>query len=320
MRYARLHTFLLTPLSFSQYGSCVGSKGVFLLDVLHKNCCYNNRNWRALDCSVYLIVMFTIAVKVPRKHRGTSPSCSLHPSNLWLRHVNSYSKLLFSTTSTRFSYKRQRQDRSQDRQGTVQHYLLQQTSDRKCDATYYIVLHQLRTNHRIDCDSAKGITYSINYYSVAVSLLSGIHAYWTYCLVAPALSFVSFTPSPSDVRRRRKRAKTCVVAFPIAILSNLTCRFLSFPCFPWDTWPIEVSRQTERLLFLIVFTENLFVFVQVYARATHNANENKTPWGRGGLPYERAGDARRLAQGCKFQGLVSLRVFWAKHHYIQQLR
>ena len=82
---------------------------MFLLDFLHKNCCYNNRNWRALDCSVYLIVMFTIAVKVPRKHRGTSPSCSLHPSNLWLRHVNSYSKLLFSTTSTRFSYKRQRQ-------------------------------------------------------------------------------------------------------------------------------------------------------------------------------------------------------------------
>ena len=36
----------------------------------------------------------------------------------------------------------------------------------------------------------------------------------------------------------------------------------------------------------------------------------------GGLPYERAGDARRLASGCKFQILFSLRVFWAKHHYI----
>ena len=28
--------------------------------------------------------------------------------------------------------------------------------------------------------------------------------------------------------------------------------------------------------------------------------------GRGGLPYERGGDARRLAWGCKFQILVSL--------------
>ena len=37
---------------------------------------------------------------------------------------------------------------------------------------------------------------------------------------------------------------------------------------------------------------------------------------RGGLPYESGGDARRLAYGCKFQILVSLRVFWAKHHYI----
>ena len=37
----------------------------------------------------------------------------------------------------------------------------------------------------------------------------------------------------------------------------------------------------------------------------------------GGLPYERGGDARRLAYGCKFQILVLLRVFWAKHHYIQ---
>ena len=33
-------------------------------------------------------------------------------------------------------------------------------------------------------------------------------------------------------------------------------------------------------------------------------------------PYERGGDARHLAKGCKFQILVSLRVFWVKHHYI----
>ena len=41
--------------------------------------------------------------------------------------------------------------------------------------------------------------------------------------------------------------------------------------------------------------------------------------GRGGgegLPYERCGDARRLAYGCKFRVLVSLRVFIAKHEEI----
>ena len=38
--------------------------------------------------------------------------------------------------------------------------------------------------------------------------------------------------------------------------------------------------------------------------------------GPGGLPYERGGHARRLALGCNFQLLVSLIVFWAKHHYI----
>ena len=32
--------------------------------------------------------------------------------------------------------------------------------------------------------------------------------------------------------------------------------------------------------------------------------------------YERGGDARRLAYGCKFRILVSLRVFWAKRHDI----
>ena len=34
--------------------------------------------------------------------------------------------------------------------------------------------------------------------------------------------------------------------------------------------------------------------------------------GVGGLPYERCGDARRLAYGCKFRVLVSLGVFIAK--------
>ena len=44
---------------------------------------------------------------------------------------------------------------------------------------------------------------------------------------------------------------------------------------------------------------------------------NKTIGGGGGLPHERGGDARRLAWGCKSQILVSPRLFWAKHHYIQ---
>ena len=83
------------------------------------------------------------------------------------------------------------------------------------------------------------------------------------------------------------------------LLFLVTRRLLSFQCFPWDTWPIKVSRQTERILLLILFTENLFVFVQVYARATHHANENKTPPGGGGgggrLPYEKGEDARPLA-------------------------
>ena len=119
-----------------------------------------------------------------------------------------------------------------------------------------------------------------------------------YCLVAPALSFVSFTPSPSNVRRRRKRAKNCVVAFPIAILSNVTCRSLSFSCFPWDTWPIKVSRRTERLLLLIVFTENLLSSSKYVQRQLTMQMKKKLRrrGGEGGgeLPYERGEDARRL--------------------------
>ena len=36
----------------------------------------------------------------------------------------------------------------------------------------------------------------------------------------------------------------------------------------------------------------------------------------GDSAYERGGDARRLASGCKFRILVSLRVFWAKRRHI----
>ena len=41
---------------------------------------------------------------------------------------------------------------------------------------------------------------------------------------------------------------------------------------------------------------------------------------RGGFPYETYGDARRLAWGCKFFILVSLRVFRAKGQYFKPPR
>ena len=41
---------------------------------------------------------------------------------------------------------------------------------------------------------------------------------------------------------------------------------------------------------------------------------------RGGLPYETDGDARRLAQGCTFWILASLRVFPAKRQYVKPPR
>ena len=41
----------------------------------------------------------------------------------------------------------------------------------------------------------------------------------------------------------------------------------------------------------------------------------KSPGG-GDSAYEMGGDAPRLAKGCKFQILLSLRVFWAKRHHI----
>ena len=42
--------------------------------------------------------------------------------------------------------------------------------------------------------------------------------------------------------------------------------------------------------------------------------------GGGGLIYETDGDARRLAEGCKFWILVSLRVFRAKRQYFKPPR
>ena len=45
-------------------------------------------------------------------------------------------------------------------------------------------------------------------------------------------------------------------------------------------------------------------------------NERGGGGGGGGSAYERGGDARRFAKGCKFRILVSLRVFWANRHHI----
>ena len=44
--------------------------------------------------------------------------------------------------------------------------------------------------------------------------------------------------------------------------------------------------------------------------------DSSRPGGGGDTVYERGGDARRLAYGCKFRILVSLKVFLAKHYYI----
>ena len=48
--------------------------------------------------------------------------------------------------------------------------------------------------------------------------------------------------------------------------------------------------------------------------------ESQISRGRGGLPYETNGDARRLAKGCKFLILVSRRVFRAKRQYFMPPR
>ena len=90
--------------------------------------------------------MFTITVKyLENIEEQAQVAHYTRTIPLWLRHVNYYSKLLFSTNSTRFSYKRRRQRQTVGQtRSSIQHYLLQQTSDRKYDATYYIALHQFR--------------------------------------------------------------------------------------------------------------------------------------------------------------------------------
>ena len=47
---------------------------------------------------------------------------------------------------------------------------------------------------------------------------------------------------------------------------------------------------------------------------------NLTSRGGGRVPYESDGDARRLAQGCKLQILVSLRVFRKGSQYFYPFR
>ena len=53
---------------------------------------------------------------------------------------------------------------------------------------------------------------------------------------------------------------------------------------------------------------------------TDNTRNRKDTTRRGGLPYETDGDARRLAKGCKFWILVSLRVFQVKRQYFMPPR
>jgi len=68
---------------------------------------------------------------------------------------------------------------------------------------------------------------------------------------------------------------------------------------------VIIKREKE---IIIIRNPNLTVIRSVYA---------KPKGGEGGTPHMKGcGDARRLAQGCTFRILVSLRVFWAKRHHI----
>ena len=74
-----------------------------------------------------------------------------------------------------------------------------------------------------------------------------------------------------------------------------------------------------------IYLENLPCILQLsmlgrpidLVSACHGFGSHLDDPGWGGTPYQRGGDAFRLAQGCQFRILVSLGVFWAKRHYIQ---
>ena len=83
-------------------------------------------------------------------------------------------------------------------------------------------------------------------------------------------------------------------------------------CELHDKYELTCILLTDYLSFI----ESKILTFNQQSYKTLKARVMRQPPPGGGLPYERGGDARRLAYECKFQILVSLRVFWAKHHYI----
>ena len=85
-------------------------------------------------------------------------------------------------------------------------------------------------------------------------------------------------------------------------------------CELHDKYGLTCTLLTDYLSF--IESKILTFNQQSYKTLKARVMRQPPPGGGGGLPYERGGDVRRLAYECKFQILVSLRVFWAKHHYI----
>ena len=86
-------------------------------------------------------------------------------------------------------------------------------------------------------------------------------------------------------------------------------------CELHDKYELTCTLLTDYLSFIgsNILTFNQQRYKTLKARVMR---QHPPPGGGGRLPYERGGDARRLAYEYKFQILVSLRVFWAKHDYI----
>ena len=78
------------------------------------------------------------------------------------------------------------------------------------------------------------------------------------------------------------------------------------------TMQLEISCRNIRSICYKVNVNQLERLKRVRKRTVSNQSRG----GGGGLPCDRGGDARHLSLRCKFQISVSLRVFWAKHHYI----
>ena len=85
-------------------------------------------------------------------------------------------------------------------------------------------------------------------------------------------------------------------------------------CELHDKYELTCTLLTDYLSFI----ESKILTFNQQSYETLKARVMRQPPPPGGerLPHERGGDARPLAYDCKFQILVSLRVFWAKHDYI----